>query len=143
MADAAEGNAGADGGAGMTDAHQAPGLVKVGDRDDWRINFVVYGGPWIVECGLTDANPELGDTIAKVMVSYGADGRDRDFKTTQRRAYVLAAAPMLLAALELAADYLKDHDGGDPSTETGWKSQDLLDAWLAARAAIAKATVPS
>lgn len=38
-------------------------------------------------------------------------------------------------ALELAADYIKDCDGGDMTTETGWKRDDLLDAWLKVRAA--------
>lgn len=115
----------------------------MGDRDDWRIDFARYGGPYIVECGLTDANPNLGDTVAKVMVSYDARGRDRDFKRTQRWAYVLAAGPSLLAAAQAAADALKEADGGNPETETGWASEESLAAWLALRQAIAKATVPA
>lgn len=45
----------------------------------------------------------------------------------------------MLAALDIAADHIKDLDGGDPTTETGWKSDELLGVWLKARAAIAKA----
>jgi len=127
----------------MSDTQQAPGVVKMGDRDDWRVNFVRYGGPYIVECGLTDANPNLGDTVAKVMVSYGADGRDRDFSRTQRWSYVLAAAPNLLAAAKVAADALINADPGNPKDETGWASDESREAWLALRAAIAKATVPA
>lgn len=127
----------------MSIALQSPGLVKIGDRDDWRIDFARYGGPFIVECGLTAANPEVGNTIAKVMVSYGVDGRDRDFATTQKRAYVIAAAPSLLAAAQVAADALMNADPGNPKNETGWASEESLAAWLALRAAIAAATVPA
>lgn len=34
------------------------------------------------------------------------------------------------AAIALAADCIKETDGGDPSTKTGWASEELLDAWL-------------
>jgi len=46
----------------------------------------------------------------------------------------------MLDALQLAADYIRDLDGGDPKTETGWKSEELLDVWQKARDAIVKAT---
>lgn len=45
----------------------------------------------------------------------------------------------LLKVLEDAADYIKDLDGGDQHSETGWKSEELLGVWLNARAAISKA----
>jgi hypothetical protein len=35
----------------------------------------------------------------------------------------------LLMALHVAADAIKEKDGGDMATETGWKSDELLDAW--------------
>lgn len=44
--------------------------------------------------------------------------------------------PDLVDALTLAAEHIKDLDGGDPKTETGWKSEELLEVWLKARAAI-------
>lgn len=47
----------------------------------------------------------------------------------------------MLAALERAADIIKQMDGGDPSEETGWASQEALDAWLIVRAAIDSATL--
>lgn len=112
------------------------GLVKIGDRDDWRIDFARYGGPYIVECGLTDANPEVGNTIAQVMVSYGADGRDRDFATTQKRCYVLAAAPMMLAALRRAETQLRCLMPDDVTERDNVALKEI-------RAAIAKATVPA
>lgn len=42
-------------------------------------------------------------------------------------------------ALELAADLIKDMDGGDPTTTTGWKSDEALDVWLKLNAAISTA----
>lgn len=47
------------------------------------------------------------------------------------------------AALLLAADWIKDLDGGDMAAETGWKSQDSLDVWLKVRAAIDTVGDPS
>jgi len=44
----------------------------------------------------------------------------------------------MLAALETCADLLWSY-GGDQSSEDGWKTEELRDACLAARAAIAKA----
>lgn len=124
----------------MSDIHRAPGLVKIGDRDDWRIDFARYGGPFIVECGRTTANPDVGDTIAKVMVSYGADGRDTDFAKTQKRAYVMAAGPSLLTAAKAGADALMNADPGNPKDRTGWASDESREAWVGLREAIAKAT---
>ena len=46
----------------------------------------------------------------------------------------------MLAALQEAADWIKDMDGGDMETETGWSHADSLDVWLRIRAAISKAT---
>lgn len=45
----------------------------------------------------------------------------------------------LLAALHDAADFIKGRDRGNPAHETGWESDEHLDAWLKVRAAIAKA----
>lgn len=39
-------------------------------------------------------------------------------------------------ALAEAAAWIKELDGGDETTETGWKSADLLDVWLKALGAI-------
>jgi hypothetical protein len=38
-------------------------------------------------------------------------------------------------ALEYAEEALRKQDGGDPDTETGWRSEELLEAWLAIRRA--------
>jgi hypothetical protein len=35
-----------------------------------------------------------------------------------------------MAALHIAADAIREKDGGDTTTESGWKSDELLDAWL-------------
>ncbi len=41
-------------------------------------------------------------------------------------------------ALEIAADAIREQDGGDPKTETGWKSDELLEAWEVIRAMAAE-----
>lgn len=87
----------------------APPFVNIGDREDWRVDFVRYGGPFIVECGRTKANPDVGDTIAHVFASYDANGKTRDFPTLQRRCYLIAAAPAMLAVLQ---QILRAVDGG-------------------------------
>jgi hypothetical protein len=45
----------------------------------------------------------------------------------------------MLAALKVAADALMTADGGDPTTETGWKSDELCQHWVAITDAIARA----
>jgi len=50
---------------------------------------------------------------------------------------VEAERDRLKEALRCAAEAIKDFDEGDPSTETGWKSDELLEAWLRARSALA------
>lgn len=40
-------------------------------------------------------------------------------------------------ALEYAAEALRKEDGGDMTTATGWRSDELLSAWLGITAAIA------
>ena len=42
-------------------------------------------------------------------------------------------------ALEYAAEALRAQDGGDMTTETGWRSDELLSAWLTINEAIHKA----
>lgn len=59
--------------------------------------------------------------------------------TRTEDARLIAAAPDLLAALSEAADYIKDLDGGDIHTETGWKSEELCAVWVKCRDAIAAA----
>lgn len=41
-----------------------------------------------------------------------------------------------LFALSVSADAIKKMDGGDMETETGWKSDELLAAWLTITAAV-------
>ena len=55
-------------------------------------------------------------------------------------ARLISAAPDMLEALKQAMETLKAFDPGDPATETGWKHDELCDAWVSCRAAIAKAT---
>jgi len=68
-----------------------------------------------------------------------SSGRFIDSQEQDANARLIAAAPDMLAALRSAADFIKDRDGGDPSTETGWKSDEYLAEWLRINAAIAKA----
>lgn len=46
----------------------------------------------------------------------------------------------LLEALRVAADAIRSFDGGDPSTHSGWKHDELCDAWMQARSALTKAS---
>jgi hypothetical protein len=48
----------------------------------------------------------------------------------------------LLIALQYAADVVASCDDGNPTIETGWDNDELLDAWLKIRAAIASARDP-
>jgi hypothetical protein len=48
----------------------------------------------------------------------------------------------LVKALKMAADTIEAHDPGNQYTETGWASQELLDAWVEINAALAKAKQP-
>ena len=87
-------------------------------------------GPWDRELRFVvphnvDANNFHG--IAKV---YGPD--------REANARLIAAAPDLLAALERTNDLIHYHLG-DPTQEDGWKNEEIHEAWLAARTAIAKA----
>jgi hypothetical protein len=59
--------------------------------------------------------------------------------TGPANARLIAAAPNLLDALKIAAETLRSFDEGDQSTETGWKSEELCAAWVAATNAIDKA----
>jgi len=36
-------------------------------------------------------------------------------------------------ALDVALDAVKVADGGDPATETGWRSDEMFDAWCTLR----------
>lgn len=118
---------------------KAMDIIQTGDRDDWRVNYSLVGGPWIVECGQTTANPEVGNLIASVRCSrYDGHGRCSNFPEVQRVCNLLSAAPMLLAALKAM---LEQH--GKPHREewinpAAFEQAKVVDA--AARAAIAKAS---
>jgi len=63
------------------------------------------------------------------------------FSSRASAAFLKAEATELAKArqaLEWAAETLRSHDAGDPSTATGWASDELLEAWLKCRAALAK-----
>lgn len=42
----------------------------------------------------------------------------------------------LRSALEACADVIRGFDGGDPKHSTGWKHDELRDAWMMAREAL-------
>ena len=99
-------------------------------------------GPWKVESMdrclgyfQVKGRDDLGDDEFVTDLEYdeAPDGR------AAANASLIAAAPDLYAALEAAADAIMDCDEGDPTSETGWKSDELLDAWLAAMNALRKA----
>lgn len=96
-------------------------------------------GPWRVVPNGNGCNFSIASQHDDIVIG-GFDDHDWGYGVeTEANAHLIAAAPDLLSALELAADYIKDLDGGEPSTETGWKSDELLDVWLKATAAIARA----
>ena len=43
-----------------------------------------------------------------------------------------------IAALEIAADAIYEKDGGLMSNETGWRSDEMREAWLAIRGEISR-----
>lgn len=53
-------------------------------------------------------------------------------------ARLIAAAPEMYEALETVAQLLRDHHA-DQGAEDGWQNEELRDAWVAARDALAKA----
>lgn len=100
---------------------------------DLRVNWSVYGGPYI--CLSSHLDGGVSHSVVKVFVT-----DTEPFETKRARVNLFLAAPDMLAVLREAADWIKDTDSGNPETETGWDSDELLDLWLRARAAIAKAT---
>ena len=90
-------------------------------------------GPWHCSCGGGDV---IGNSRVVATMAWCSGFGPED----EANASLVAAAPDMLAALILAADYIKDLDGGNQHSETGWMSDELLSVWLTARAAIAKAT---
>lgn len=49
--------------------------------------------------------------------------------TTQHEITLNVVATLIHALLE-AAEHIKDMDGGDPAHETGWRSEENLDAFV-------------
>ena len=49
-------------------------------------------------------------------------------------ALTVTRSPAFLAALDFAAEAIRNADGGDQHSETGWKSNEALNHWLAIRA---------
>ncbi len=72
---------------------------------------------------------EAAPLVAKIPAS---PQRDAD-------AHLIAAAPDLYAALEQAAEIIRDRDGGNQADETGWADPDMMDAWVSAITAMKKA----
>jgi hypothetical protein len=59
--------------------------------------------------------------------------------SSKANAALIAEAPNMLAVLKELPDIIKDFDGGNPETETGWASEEMLDLWMRVNAVIAKA----
>lgn len=48
----------------------------------------------------------------------------------------------LIVALDMAAEIVRDHDGGSQSNPTGWKHDELLAVWLMLRAVVNELDAP-
>lgn len=109
-------------------------------------DVVFTSGPWIVSANssrdrkLISANEaeDIADTKNGGMFIAHVIGSDRD-----ANARLIAAAPDLFAALDACADAIRSFDGGDQKHETGWKHDELRDAWVKAWGALTKARNPS
>ena len=82
----------------------------------------------------------LGDLCREAATELAA-ALAREETSRNERDAALDIIGRLRAALELAADYIKDLDGGDQRSETGWKSDELLDVWLKTRAALGEPVI--
>jgi hypothetical protein len=49
---------------------------------------------------------------------------------------LVAANQELRATLQEMPDLIKDFDGGNPETSTGWASEEMLDLWMRVRRAL-------
>lgn len=111
--------------------------VEMGSPDDWRIDFGTYGGPYIRE-------PKSLYEIAKVCRMHDMEGKDPDFAETQRRCYLLSAAPNMKAALrDLTIEVRGLFNAYEASMREAIGNtnyQCVLDKLLAANEALAKAT---
>lgn len=97
-------------------------------------------GPWFLRVD------EDGDEFIAAPVDGNADhvepwwiaqAIDMDDQT-EANAQLIAAAPDLYAHVETLAQAMKDHLG-NPATETGWVSEEVAEAYVAAQRALAKA----
>lgn len=107
----------------MTETTFTPGPWSIVDRPDLAFRFGTDDG-W------------------EIIVEVGNDKQRRGVAICpglQANAHLIAAAPTLYEALAECLDIIKDADGGDPATHTGWASDELCDLWMRARAALAKA----
>jgi len=90
-------------------------------------------GPWYVDSD--NKSRVLAETFQFLQASaHGAPESE-----WHANARLIAAAPDLLAVLQEMPDIIKDFDGGNPETSTGWASEEMLDLWQRVNAAIAKA----
>lgn len=91
-------------------------------------------GPMIVH--IFDTGNQMRPTGYRLIAHMLERGNSLD--QDRANAHLIAAAPDLYEALETVAQLLRDHHG-DQSSEDGWQNEEIRDAWLAARAVLAKA----
>jgi len=95
-------------------------------------------GPWGVRETHTTLNVEGGPghtVVARLAIS----PMSALIETGRANARLIAAAPSMYEALNVAADAIRSFDGGDRSAETGWKHDELCAAWMQITDALARA----
>lgn len=109
-------------------------------------------GPWLAAArpssvvGWPIVQPGTGRSICSVTyvqhskIDPPVPGDSAFNRESAANARLIAAAPELLEALQIASITLFSFDGGNQHDETGWEHDEMRDAWLIVQSAIKKAT---
>jgi hypothetical protein len=96
-------------------------------------------GPWQLSRNQRNTKARISgkewEWFARIWVSIDGEPSPEG----EANARLIAAAPDMLAALQMAADTIHSYHG-DQTSHDGWQNEEVRDVWLAARAAVRKAT---
>jgi hypothetical protein len=110
-------------------------LPDMRDHNGGKVMTAHTPGPWLVDGIEVFAE---ADCEAHPVADCACSHTCRALDELTANARLIAAAPDMYEALVYMADLFRDHTS-DPSTEDGWKNEELRDVWLKAQKAIAKA----